>query len=414
MNPDEQTIKAKLRHLSDAEYPDNPDNSIRHPAYNKLLYSVIEFRPRPDSLYDIKISGTEADTIQINAISLDEFIPVACESVRNYPYLQYIALINQEWNRHQVAFTPEQFEVRGSNDKGISRVDIARNCLNAGLWEVIMFADSGGNALPIHHSWFDFPKEKYAHLFELRNHIAYEKYKKPLENWVTPENKIIQLSDLRKMTQTDTINFYSHNSENYPLRGERKKKFPNIIYPKNTTRISDFLTDSTRFATFSPPGIYTTADPRKTELSRLSNPILWVLRKIKTSRDDKRVEIEIVFNPEEASKKTRLIISGLNLEEIPLLDTTEANKGWQNSMGFGNHSFYETYEKQQSYNAFQNPYFCILTTEDYFWLDSHEIGIDGPLLHFDSKDPNRLHIWILSFERHAFVGHYSAIINHGN
>jgi len=40
------------------------------------------------------------------------------------------------------------------------------------------------------------------------------------------------------------------------------------------------------------------------------------------------------------------------------------------------------------------------------WLDSHEIGIDGPLLHL-SEDGETLHVWLLSFERHALVGHYS-------
>jgi len=49
----------------------------------------------------------------------------------------------------------------------------------------------------------------------------------------------------------------------------------------------------------------------------------------------------------------------------------------------------------------------MLTTENYQWLDSHKIGIDGPVMHWDGDDPNLLHVWLLSFERHTMVGHYT-------
>lgn len=35
----------------------------------------------------------------------------------------------------------------------------------------------------------------------------------------------------------------------------------------------------------------------------------------------------------------------------------------------------------------------------------HAVGIDGPLLHFSDPDRRTLHVWLLSFERHALVGH---------
>ena len=49
----------------------------------------------------------------------------------------------------------------------------------------------------------------------------------------------------------------------------------------------------------------------------------------------------------------------------------------------------------------------VLLDENGKWLDSHTIGIDGPLLHLDENDPTLLHVWLLSFERHALVGHYT-------
>ena len=52
-------------------------------------------------------------------------------------------------------------------------------------------------------------------------------------------------------------------------------------------------------------------------------------------------------------------------------------------------------------------FFALLTDENNNWLDSHYIGIDGPLLHWDENEEGLLHLWILAFERHAFVGHYT-------
>jgi len=42
---------------------------------------------------------------------------------------------------------------------------------------------------------------------------------------------------------------------------------------------------------------------------------------------------------------------------------------------------------------------------NYQWLDSYKIRIAGPVMHWDEDDPNLLHVWLLSFERHAMVGH---------
>ena len=75
-------------------------------------------------------------------------------------------------------------------------------------------------------------------------------------------------------------------------------------------------------------------------------------------------------------------------------------------MGIGNHSFYTNYSKIDTSNSLESPFYSFLLDQNNNWLDSHTIGIDGPLLHFDDKNPNLLHVWILSFERHCFVGHY--------
>lgn len=108
----------------------------------------------------------------------------------------------------------------------------------------------------------------------------------------------------------------------------------------------------------------------------------------------------------DSSKTTKLIISGLKKNDIPTLSDEDINKGWMNSMGFGNHTFYETYEHCLANNSKNSKYFAVLVDKNNKWLDSHFVGIDGPLLYWDKNNPNQLHLWILSFERHAFVGQY--------
>ena len=172
------------------------------------------------------------------------------------------------------------------------------------------------------------------------------------------------------------MKFENLNHLNFPLKGERAKKHQNIVNPKNTTKIQDYLTDKTLFATFSPPGFYTTQDPRKTELSRLANPTKTILRKL----DNDLVEIEVVYTHKDQEKATKLILSGLDLKSIPTLDIADVNNGWQNSMGFGNHTFYSTYAYTVANPSNPSKYFCVLTNHDKEWLDRHEVRIDAPML----------------------------------
>jgi hypothetical protein len=393
----------KLDELSDEEYPSNPDISIRHSKALEPVYSNLELIRNKDSSFTFTfVPKNNTDTIVLADIKLMEWIPTVCQQVKKDDYLTEIAVVNQEWNRHQVKFTEGQFLITGDNPYGIKRVDLARNCLNAYLWELITYAEEDGKLKPFYHAWFNFPKDLYAELFEERNGLKYGNYSHELEDWIDPESKPIDFNKLRTVKTEKEVKFENLNHQEYPLLGERKKKYINIIYPKNTTVINDFLTDSTEFATFSPPGFYNPKDPRKTKLSLLKYPNKVIYRTI----DNNTFEIEVDYLNTDSSKTTKLVISGLKKEDIPTLSTDEINKGWMNSMGFGNHTFYETYEHYLENSSKNSNYFAVLVDQNNKWLDSHFVGIDGPLLYWDKNNPNLLHLWILSFERHAFVGHY--------
>jgi hypothetical protein len=117
-------------------------------------------------------------------------------------------------------------------------------------------------------------------------------------------------------------------------------------------------------------------------------------------------EVKLTFTDKNDGRETTLLIGGLNFEDFPVLATSEANSGWKNSMGISNHTFYEKYEEHLKNKSTDSPYYALLLDENGKWLDSHKVGIDGPIFHFTDKNKTTLNLWLLSFERHALVGHY--------
>lgn len=334
-------------------------------------------------------------------------MPTIPSYIKSDDYLSLVCVINQEWNRQQVKLFEDKYSFQGVGleSQVTKRVDLARNCLNSYLWEVISYADSNGKLQPVYHGWFDFPKSLYAELFEERNGVPFEKYSEFLVDWKDVESEELNLSYLREVKETTEVLFRAKNDLLYPLIGERGKKHKNIIYPRNVSVIQDFLNDSTQFGTFSPPGFYNTKDPRQTRLSLLSK-LIQVDNSVVVSKNTKAdtcIELNLTYDNGEGVK-TSLVIGGISIDDIPVLEEVNAHKGYQMPMGVANHSFYETYDQNQYNKVETNPYYGFLLDEEGHWLDSHLIGIDGPLLHFDAE--GKLHFWILSFERHAFVGHY--------
>ena len=414
---------AALDELSDDKYPDNPDIEIRHQLDGQFSHHEIVIDKNSNNLYNLHIlpnpSNKISDTILLEDVNLLEFIPTFPDYIKEDPYMVKIGLINQEWNRQQVKFLEGQFQIKGSNleSKSIVRVDLARNCLNAYLWEIIAFAKNENGAIrPCYHGWFDFPRELYASLFLQRNKVPFSEHKAYLEDWIDPEQDKINFDLLRTLDNNNTKvltvenkKLKNLNDAYYPLIGERKKKFKNIINPLVPTSINDFLNDSTLFGTFTPPGFYNTKDPRKTYLSKLGilERVIFNETLSNNTNKDKTFELKFVFSSNFDAAITNMIIGGLDKTKIPSLSIEDAKDGFQMPMGIANHSFYETYDFMQTNHSKENPYYGLLLNENENFMDSHWLGIDGPLLHWDKKKKDMLHVWILSFERHAFVGHYA-------
>ena len=404
-----KSISFSITNLSDEEYPDNPDIGFRSKDYQHIFFTNGEVENTPEKFKrNFNFFSKNLDTISLNNLDISELIPTIPKSVKSSDYMSYISCINQEWNRNQIHFNPDEFS---TNMPQIVRVDLARNCLNSYLWEVILFVKENDKTLPFAHGWFDFPEKLYADLFEEKNNIPFSVYKKPMENWVNSESEKVDLSILRTIKDTIEIEFQDLSDKMYPKEGARIKKFKEIITPDTFNTMRDLQSDSTLFATFSSPGFYNKKDPRKTELGRLYNLEDIELDKIKTESDIKDLhEIALKFKHRITDQETKLIIGGIDLNSFPVLDESEANSGWKNSMGIGNHTFYENYTTHVETKTKNAAYYAMFLDKDNKWLDSHKIGVDGPIFHFSDKERKILNLWLLSFERHALVGHYQIVL----
>jgi len=396
-----------MTELTDAQYPDDPDIPLRSKNYGTYSFKDIQINWIDSVTFSMVLlpANAQTDSIVFPSLKLREWIPTVPSSIRSNAYLSFISLVNLEWNRQQVRFRKEAggFKVKGDSKEVFVRIDIARNCLNTGLWEIIAYAKEQGKEKPLYHGWFDFPMDLFATLFNQQNTIDFEEYKGFLVEWKDPESKEIPLGEIREVLTEKPVNFLSKNKEMYVLKGERKKKFKNIIFPKNPRCINDFLTDSTQFATFTPPGFYNTKAPRVTELGRFKKLVQVVQRRVKGLSGDTLVEFELSFQRINGTA-TQLFIGDIALEDIPVLPDSMAHKGFQMPMGIGNHSFYESYEYAIHHSSIENPYYAFFLDAQGKWLDSHRLGVDGPLFYKDIQ--GNIHLQLLSFERHAVVGHY--------
>lgn len=404
-----------VRDLTDELYPDNPDIESRSKNWNKYNHAKAIFSENEEThLFTLKFppANEDSDTIIFENIDLMEWIPTAPEWIREDEYLTKVCMINQEWNRQQVRFDKGTFKMAGNGTEkdATVRVDLARNCLNSYLWEIISYTEEGGKQKSMFHGWFDFPHETYRKYFEKRTGYPFEKFGEHLKDWKDPEAEAINFDLLRTHISDVNMEWESHNDKYYELVGARKSKYKNIIYPENPSIIQDFLTDSTKFSTFYPPGCYSRNYPRPTMLGRMACITDLSVREASSPNgsDKNYLEFTLEFartdNPEIS---TKFIVGGIDKSKIPTKSMSETHKGYKMPMGIANHAFYETYDEMLANRTAQNPFYAILLDENDKFIDSHLFGIDGPLFHWDENDSDLLHLWILSFERHAFVGHYT-------
>lgn len=410
----QQKMQVPVQELSNSEYPENP--STFDPNYQRYADRKLNIIKHNNHKFDFILEPTNERTAQIaiKDIDLSLFIPKVPEWVEDEG-LEIISLVDREWNRQQVSFPAdsEHIEVIGGDNfeqENIAEVALARNCLNAGLWEIILSTkDEDGNKSTYYQAWFDLPMGHYKNVFEDINNISYWKHWWRLEHWQGPTNTITNVDLLRNVTAEKNIATQFPLDEKIIVAGEQKRKV-RTTNAVNFNTWNDFYQKENKiqFASFIPPGFYTHNKPKKSEYWRINKLDKTILRNIQPVGSSETLqEIELVFSDRETNETRKLFISGINIKDLPQLPVEDYGKGLYMPMGIGVPPFYQSYEELKQNPPAESPYFSVLLDADNKWIDHHGvIGIDGPAMHRDIDNPELLHLYLLSYERNTLIGHF--------
>lgn len=400
-----------LRSYAEIEYPDSPEPKSRMIGYYPRQELTIERIEGTTFRLVLVSAAPQAAKIELRDIDLAHFVAAVPPWIKADPDLTKIGLIDREWNRQQVRFPRSSPHVRvheggdSFEQKALTRIDLARNCLNAGLWELLLFAQEDGEERIYDHVWFTFPLGLYKQLFERVNGLSYWSSWWKLEHWVDPSGTPIHLDRLRAVEQEWIIEATAQWDEPVAALGEQVRKRKNILTPFATT-YRNWYQPPVRFASFIPPGIYSRTHPRDTNLHYLAELTSATLRRVTNPTGRKPlVELELGFRSNLTAEATRFIVGGIDLSTLPAASSKEYDRGWQVPLGIGNPGFFESYEELAANPSIQRTFYGFLLDAESRWMDHHAIGVDGPLLHRDADDPSLLHLYLLSYERHALLSH---------
>ncbi|MEK6804955.1 MAG: hypothetical protein AABZ34_20180 [Nitrospirota bacterium] len=401
-----------LKAFTNEDYPENPENTSHVFGAYPHRQLIIERIGDTQFRFLLEPASPQATAIELTDVDLAYFVAAVPSWVKADPDLTKVGLIDRQWNRQQVRFPriSPHVQVRESGDgfeqRALSRVDLARNYLNAGLWELLLFTTEDGEERIYEHVWFTFPLGLYKQLFEQVNGLSYWSYWWRLEHWVDPSGTPIRLDRLRTVERERTVSVSAQWDEPPAVRGEQLPKPRNILTPPAPT-YRDWYNQPVHFSSFIPPGRYSRAHPCETQLHYLAELTGSVIQRIKTPGDPRPLfEIELTFRSSKTGEPTRLILGGLDLAAVPAGSPEEYERGWQVPFGIGNPSFFESYEELPAKPPFRRSFYGFLLDATDRWLDHHAIGVDGPLLHWDADNPSVLHLYLLSYERHALLNHF--------
>lgn len=406
------TMAVTIREYSNPEYPEDPaGRSVHHGTHDGRHLTLVkkdethfDFILEPDSPHVARIVFKDID------VSLFTVNPPAW--AKDDPGLLRIALTDREWNRQQVRFGgPDSPHVEVSGGDGwvqdnLYSAELARNCLNAGLWEVLLFTKEGDNKTLYYQGWFTFPLGHYKELFEHNTGLPYAKHWYYLEHWFDPVGTPVPIGKLREVTSEREVPATFDTSEPVIAAGEQARKRRTTV-GRNIVHWGDFFDGRTiRFASFIPPGRYSLGHPWKNEYRRMDRFDKAILREIKSPATNKTLhELELVFSSTKRGGISRFLVSGIDLTALPQLPVADYPKAMYMPMGIGVPPFFQSYEDLETNPPQKSPYVSVLLDENDRWIDHHSFAIDGPVLHRDETDPDLLHIYLLSYERHSLIAH---------
>ncbi|MGM3308328.1 hypothetical protein ACSQ6I_20515 [Anabaena sp. WFMT] len=409
---DDQMI-VKLKEFSNAEYPANPAPLGKNfQRYSQRKLTIIK---KDENNFDFVLEPTNEKTakIVIKNVDLNLLVPKAPEWVKKDQGLEVIAFTDREWNRQQISFpaNSKNIEITGGDGfekQNIVEIALANNCLNAGFWEILIFNKEDDNKTLYYQSWFTFPMGHYKNVFEKNNNMSYWKHWWKLEHWQDPSGTVINANLLRNVVDEKEIVAQFPMDEKIIASGEQSRKIRTTL-ATNLRTWSDIYSGDNKieFASFRPPGYYDSNKPWKNEYWRIGKFEKAVLRNIKpVGVQENLQEIELILGDKKTGEKNKLLISGINLQNLPTLSVKDYPKGLYMPMGIGIPPFYQSYEDLTKFHPDKSPYFSVLLDSKDKWIDHHRLALDGVVMHKDQENPNLVHLYFLSYERNTLIAHF--------
>lgn len=406
------TMRVPLREFSMAEYPENPaELSVATGRYGGRSLTLVK---QDATHFDFILEPGDDRTARIVWRNVDAALFATSQPTwtRTHAGNQLIALTDREWNRQQVAFkaTSPRVAITGGDGwekTNLFSAEIAKNCLNAGLWEIQLFSQEGGGKCEYYHGWFTFPLGHYRALVERNSGIRYADFWTRLEHWRNPAGTPLDLAGLRTVAREQPCAVTFDPLERVAVGGEQKRKQRTTIAANVRTYGDWYDGRPVAFGSFIKPGRYSNAQPHGNEFWRLGKLERATWREVKSPATvAPQHELELVFRDTRSGGENKFLVGGFRAEMLPVLATGDYAKGYYMPMGIAIPPFMGSYDELVATPPWTTPYYSLLVDSQDRWLNHHDIALDGQVLHRDEKDPNLLHLYFLSYERHAILAHF--------
>jgi hypothetical protein len=361
-------------------------------------FDQVTFEIRPGGTAAVRLAPGEAAP-SMAALDLTDLVPRVPRLARGNAALTKIALIQREFNRNEI-----HADLGGGRD-----FSVANNCLKQGLWEVKVAHKEADRTSLQYHAWFTFPPAPYVRLFEKATGLKYSDYESLLVNYPGLGGLPVPLAQLRTVSaEKDAGAIATHADEAVQRLSEQQGKTKYVLSP-GMERYGDFTKAANQpiaLAKFAEPGRYTTDDPMKFDLSWLSAPKSLTWRRVSHAGvEGEFPEIEVVF-----ANGNRLVAADARLDGLqPVASAPDRDPGVLKLVcGIGTPDIQSTIADRAREMSEDRPRYLMFLDAKGNHIDNHFAGVDAVYFWREAGNPGAVHLWLVSYERIAFVAHLSA------
>lgn len=401
-----------VREYDNAEYPEDP--ALRSVCYGKYRGRQLRLVKKDTTHFDFIFEPRHPHVARVvfRNVDVSLFVTALPDWTKEDSGLRRIALTDREWNRQQVSFERDSAHLEITDGDGLEQehlysAELAKNCLNAGLWEVLLFEKQGPEKALYYQGWFTFPLGHYRDVFERNTGLSYRNHWYYLEHWFDPAGTPVPMDKLREVLSEREVTAKFDATERLIIAGEQVRKRRTVM-AENVTTWGDFFDGRpVHFASFVAPGHYSVQHPWGNRYDTIDRFEKAILREIRSPATQVPLhELELVFSNQKNGGTSRFFVSGFDLARLPQLPTNDYPHGMYMPMGIGVPPFFQSYEELETHAPQLSPYVSVLVDDADRWIDHHSLAIDGPVLHRDEHDASVLHLYLLSYERHTLVAHF--------